>query len=117
MCQRSASVHASTTSRSVCVGLRTAWSMMLASSGTVGSSTGRPVCSEDAGLDTRRSSLRDRHSHPRFVDPYLLPRCRVPVGVDLSGSIPAVVAPEDVRGISGHRLALLWVGPGARARA
>src|SRR2546428_10681528 len=116
MCQRSASVHASTTSRSVCVGLRTAWSIMLANSGTVGSSTGRPVCSEDAGLVARRSPLRDRYSHPRFVDPDLLPRSRVPIRVDLPGSVPAVVAPEDVHRLGRHGAALLRLDTRARTR-
>src|ERR1700716_976538 len=111
MCQRSASVHASTTSRSVCVGLRTAWSIMLASSGTVGSSTGRPVCSEDAWLDPRGSPLRDRHSHPRLVDPDLLPRCLLAIGVGLPGSVPAVVTRKGLARLGCHRPALLCVGP------
>src|SRR5256885_7309169 len=117
MCQRSARVHASTTSRSVCVGLRTAWSIMPASSGTVGSSTGRPVCSEDARLDTRRSPLRDRHSHSRFVDPDLLPRRLLPVGVRLPGSVPAVVTRKGLARLGCHCLALLCVSPRTRARA
>src|SRR2546428_12479427 len=117
MCSLSASVHAVTTSRLACVGLRTAWSIMRASSGTVGSSTGRPVCSDGARLGPRRAAFRHRRAHPRVVAPHLLPRRHLACGHDLSRELPGVVPAEDLHRGRGYGVLLLRLRARARARA
>src|SRR5438874_84615 len=70
-----------------------------------------------ARLDPRRAHLRHRHQRPLLVDRHLLRRRDEPLGVDLSRSVPAVVAREDLRRLGRQCVALLCFRRGSRARA
>ncbi|TMF24617.1 MAG: CBS domain-containing protein [Chloroflexi bacterium] len=69
-----------------------------------------------ARVGSYRSPLRYRHQHPLFLDPHLLP-CRVESRGLVPSAVPAVVEPEGPRRRVDHRIPLLRVGSGSRARA